>query len=211
MNVLLALSACMKRCAPIALIAFSSLCLAQESLQLKDIVALLEQHAVLRADFSVTKKTAAVSVPLVSEGYMVLTKEAGLLWKTEKPFADVFGFSKKSVGSVNDREQWIVKPNTYFAPMQDALEKFLAGNTIDFERDFFVSVSGDKNHWSVVAAPRSQNLSVRLSEIQCTGSRTVQSLRIVQPDGTTTEVTFHHAVSNPQLSSEDQQLLRSLQ
>ena len=59
----------------------------------EDILRTVKQPDVLTADFTLEKKTPAVTVMLKSRGRLVLSKEKGLLWMTTDPFEDCLGFS----------------------------------------------------------------------------------------------------------------------
>lgn len=184
--------------------------LASSALTLEEVAASLHRPALLSAGFDLVKKTAALTGALTAKGYFLLAADGRLLWVTQEPYDDVLGFSKAKVGAMDDAGRWQVKPNAYLSQVQSLVDQFLAGDRSELEKMFFLTVSGSREHWSILATPRAQNLSARLTEVLVRGGAHIEGLRIVDPQGTMTDIMFHGVQENPSVTEADQSYLDSL-
>lgn len=184
--------------------------LASSGLTLEEVAASLHRPALLCARFDLVKKTAALTGALSAKGYFLLAADGRLLWVTEEPYEDILGFSKTKVGALDDAGRWQVKPNAYLSQVQSLVDQFLAGDRSELEKMFFLTVSGSREHWSLLATPRAQNLSARLTEVLVRGGAHIVGLRIVDPQGTMTDIIFQGVQENPRVSEADRRYLDSL-
>ena len=159
---------------------------------------------VLTADFTLTKKTPA----LTSRGRLVLSQAKGLLWMTTEPFEDCLGFSAVKRGELDEKGGWITSPSAYAGQAVDVVQKLLTAESDELRNHFFLSPSGTPDHWQLLASPKGGQLENVLTEILLTGNDVLQSVQISQTDGSLTRIYFSR---NPQLRPRDTERLEALQ
>lgn len=180
------------------------------SLALQDILSTVRQPATLSAQFQLTKKTLSLSSSLNSRGRLLLDRKRGLLWITTTPFEDVLGFSATKSGALDENSHWKVTSQKSITQVTDFFEKIQTGQIEELQRLFFLTLTGTKTHWQVLASPRSNTISSRLVEILFSGSTHIDRIQIVETNGSITNIVFHNICENPIISASDDQFLDSL-
>lgn len=192
-------------------IGFTAAVAAAAPVTVEDILRIVKQPDVLTADFTLGKKTPAVTVMLKSRGRLVLSKEKGLLWVTTEPFDDCLGFSAVKRGELDEKGIWITSPSAYAGQAVDVVQKLLTAESDELRNHFFLSPSGTPDHWQLLASPKGGQLENVLTEILLTGNDVLQSVQISQTDGSLTRIYFSRVSRNPQLSPRDTERLEALQ
>lgn len=192
-------------------IGFTAAVAAAAPVTVEDILRIVKQPDVLTADFTLGKKTPAVTVMLKSRGRLVLSKEKGLLWVTTEPFDDCLGFSSAKRGELDEKGGWITLPSAYAGQAVDVVQKLLTAESDELRNHFFLSPSGTPDHWQLLASPKGGQLENVLTEILLTGNDVLQSVQISQTDGSLTRIYFSRVSRNPQLSPRDTERLEALQ
>ncbi len=180
-------------------------------LSVETLLATIEQPDALTADFTVEKRTPAVSVPLKSEGRLVLSKDKGMLWITTAPFEDALGFSKTKRGHLDDNGRWVVEASQAAGRALEMTQKFIAAGPEALKDHFFLSPSGTTADWQLLASPKGGTPAQFLTEVLLAGGKHLKRLQIVQTDGTITRIEFSHVNPSAVIAGEDHQRLESLQ
>lgn len=192
-------------------IGFTAAVAAAAPVTVEDILRIVKQPDVLTADFTLGKKTPAVTVMLKSRGRLVLSKEKGLLWVTTEPFDDCLGFSSAKRGELDEKGHWITSSSAYAGQALDVMHKILTAGPDELRNHFFLTPTGTQDHWQLLASPKGGQLANFLTEILLTGNDVLQSVQIAQTDGSLTRIYFSQVVRNPQLSPQDAERLEALQ
>lgn len=159
------------------------------------ISAQIEQHAVVRAEFSQTKQMAALKRPLVTTGRLLFSRHHGVLWQIEQPYRMSYILGEDRIveitadGARRERGLRDVPGLTQVGRIFRAL---LGANTSALRDAFDISVQGDPNRWDIKLKPREAQLAQFLSGLNLSGERFVETIRIDEAGGDSTVIRFRN-------------------
>lgn len=179
----------------IALLIPPSFCAAEPD-TLARISAQIEQHPVLRAEFTQTKQMAAMKRPLVTVGRLVYSRHLGVLWQIEKPYrmSYVLGEEKiVEIGADGVRRERGLGEVPGLAQVGRVFRAMLSADTSALREIFEASVQGDTAKWEIELKPRQSQLAQFMTGLQLSGGRFVDSIRIGETGGDTTLIRFRNS------------------
>ena len=158
--------------------------------------AQIEQHAVVRAEFTQSKQMAAMKRPLVTSGHLVYSRQHGVLWQIEQPFrmSYVLGEDKiVEIGADGVRRERGLRDVPGLAQVGRIFRAMLGANTNALREYFDATVQGDPAKWEIELKPRQPQLAQFLSGLQLSGGRFVDSIRINEAGGDATQIRFRNS------------------
>lgn len=158
--------------------------------------AQIEQHAVVRAEFTQSKQMAAMKRPLVTSGHLVYSRRHGVLWQIEQPFrmSYVLGEDKiVEIGADGVRRERGLRDVPGLAQVGRVFRAMLGANTSALREYFDATVQGDPAKWEIELKPRQPQLAQFLTGLQLSGGRFVDGIRIAEAGGDTTQIHFRNS------------------
>lgn len=174
---------------------------------LAQIGAQLEQHAVIRAEFTQRKQMAAMKRPLVTSGRLVFSRQHGVLWQIEQPLRISYVLGEErivEIGADGVRRERGIRDVPGLAQVGRIFRAMLGANSAALREQFDATVHGDSTQWEITLTPRNAQLAQFLTRLQLSGGRFVNDISIAEAGGDTTQITFRHtpganALSNAEL------------
>jgi hypothetical protein len=177
---------------------------------LSDIRARLDAHAVVRAEFVQTRTMTDLARPLVTRGRMVVWGAGGVIWQIEKPVRGTYVLRDDStleIAADGTRTVRSARDDRGAARIGRVLRAVLKGDakTLGEWFDAEPRVAGER--WTLALTPRQGPLAFYVKSVQVAGAEFVQSVRIVEENGDTTQMQFHNSRSDTAPSDEERRLL----
>lgn len=198
----------------VALLAFATglslPAVAQEDTALARITARVEQPELLRGAFEQARQVQGFRQPLRSSGHFVLSREAGVLWLTEKPFPSSLSVTSKGLVAENDGQ--VRRIDTEKEPglraVNTLLSDLIGGELARLERDFSIEIEHEDAHgWRLKLVPRGEPLNRVFDAIELQGAQYVESVSLAESNGDLSQISFSHLAKEPALSDAEMQRL----
>jgi hypothetical protein len=178
---------------------------------LGDIRARLDAHTVVRADFVQTRTMADLARPLVTRGRMVVWSAGGVIWQIEKPVRATYVLRDNStleIAADGTRTVRSARDDRGAARIGRVLRAVLKGDakTLGEWFDADPRIAGER--WTLALTPRQGPLAFYVKAVQISGAEFVQSVRIVEENGDTTQMQFHGSRGDAAPSDEERRLLK---
>jgi hypothetical protein len=169
---------------------------------------------VLRGRFTQERQLKGFDRPLISAGDFVLAPGAGLIWRTQRPFAIVTlitaaGLVQEVDGTETTRLTTARLP--FLASLYDLLGAALSGDWQVLATRFQVSRHGDARQWDLTLTPPegADPLTMPFRSITLRGGKYLDEVRIVRLDDDSDRLVFSdQTFSGAGLSEADAALLR---
>lgn len=172
--------------------------------------ARLDAHAVVRAEFVQTRTMADLQRPLVSRGRMVVWGPGGVIWQVEKPVRVTFVLREEStleIAADGTRTVRSARDDRGSARIGRVLRAVLKGDarTLGEWFDAEPRIAGER--WSLALTPRKGPLAFYVKSVQLSGGEFLDSVRIVEENGDSTQMQFHDSRGAAAPSDEERHLL----
>ena len=171
--------------------------------------AQIEQHAVIRAEFTQRKQIAAMKRPLVTSGRLVYSREFGVLWQIEQPLRISYVLGDERIVEIDAdgvRRERGVRDVPGLAQVGRVFRAMLGANSAALREHFDATVSGDPAQWQIELKPRSAQLAQFLTLLQLSGGRFVSDIRIAEAGGDTTQISLRNTQGAGALSDAEARL-----
>ena len=173
----------------------------------------LKISPVLKGEFEQTKTLKGFRNPLVSKGEFLVARGQGVWWHTRQPFESTLVvtktrlFTRNADGSASDLVDAQAEPG--LKQVNELIFSLLAADP-DALADRFAIVAQPvgADGWTLVLTPRDANLAKFLVRATLAGERDVQTVRIDEARGDTTQIRFSHQVPSAALSADEAARLR---
>ena len=155
----------------------------------------IEQHAVVRAEFTQTKQMAALKRPLVTTGRLVFSRSHGVLWQIEQPYRMSYLLGENRIVEMaadGTRRERGLRDVPGLAQVGRIFRALLGANTSALRETFEVGVQGDPARWEIDLKPRQAQLAQFLSGLHLSGGRFVEAIRIDEVGGDNTQIRFRN-------------------
>lgn len=146
----------------------------------------LAQHPSSRASFVETKTLAMLDAPIVSSGELRFQAPDHLEMRTLKPKPQTLVLEGNQLSAEIDGRTHHIDLDDHpdVAVLIDSIRATLTGDLDALRREYAVSLSGDRAHWSLHLVPSDARARARVSEIRIEGRRgQVRSIAVQQADG----------------------------
>ena len=139
----------------VAAIGLSALCTAY-ALDLAELSELLSQDRLVSGHFIQEKTLSGFPKPMRTEGSFYLDLDRGIVWVTEKPFANTIIFSEDGLRSKSQyaTSRLSSQEIPYLKTVNELILGMLAGQTARLQADFEIKLSGNSDHWTMHLTPR---------------------------------------------------------
>lgn len=170
---------------------------------------------VLRGHFTQDRELAGFAKPLRSEGSFVLAPGRGLIWRGEKPFANITIITSDGVLQIANGQEAMRLPASRvpgLSHLYEVLGAAVSGNIKPLQQTFVVTQSAAGAGWRVVLKPlHAENPAMsQLKSITMEGDRYVESVEVEKSGGDTDRITFSgHQVSTANLTADEMRLLKA--
>jgi hypothetical protein len=155
----------------------------------------MEQHAVVRAEFTQSKQVAALKRPLVTSGHLVFSRRHGVLWQIEQPYRISYVLGEEHIIEITadgTRRERGLREVPGLAQVGRVFRAMLGANTATLRELFEVSVQGSPDQWEIELKPRQAQLAQFLASLHLSGAHFVESIRISEASGDTTQIRFRN-------------------
>lgn len=175
--------------------------LASASAFADELIARIQQQLnpapVLRGEFVQTRELAGLKKPLKSSGRMLVDKNRGVLWKTEKPIAGTLRVSRQEIVQ-KDGQQILSRLSAEKEPVVKTIGSVLfalfAGDLATLERHFSHTGSLTQRDgqpgWALQLTPREPALARMIQRIELKGSSHAEEILLKTEAGDTTRIEF---------------------
>lgn len=173
---------------------------------LTDVRNRLTDAPVLRGEFLQTRQLAGIRKPLVAEGRFLVLRGQGVLWQTDKPFAQSLRVTPRELLQKDARGQTTrlsTDKEPVVATVSQVLMAVLGGDLAPLARLFEVKGSLDAQRWQLVLSPRQAGMAQLISEIRLTGNTLVDSVTLLSPGGDQTHIEMRRHLIASQPSAAD--------
>lgn len=171
--------------------------------------ALLSNEPVLRGEFFQEKMLQGFRNPLRSSGDFLISRDYGVIWDTQKPFASRTVLTKKSLfNQLPDGSRRVLldaQSSPAMATVNSLLLAVVSGDLARLSQQF---VRHEKfladGAWTLRLIPREPALGKIIAEIELLGDRHIRSIRISERGGDKTLIRFVELREQPEtLTSEE--------
>jgi hypothetical protein len=169
---------------------------------------LLQVSPVLKGEFEQSKTLKGFRNPLVSHGEFVVARGQGVWWHTRKPFESTLVvtqtrlFTRAADGSTNNVLDAQTEPG-----LREVNELVFSLLSADLDalavRFTVVAQPVGATGWTMTLTPRDANLAKFLVQATLAGDRDVQSVRIDEARGDSTQIRFSHQAPSAVLGADD--------
>ncbi|MCB1918129.1 MAG: outer membrane lipoprotein carrier protein LolA [Rhodocyclaceae bacterium] len=175
------------------LVAWSALCAATESWDLNRLMDLLAASAGGRVAFVEEKTIAILDHPVISRGEMRFTPPARLERLTREPGEEslVLDGDRLQIRRGDRHLDLELRNHPQAAAFIDSIRGTLAGDRAALERNFALSLAGNRDAWRLDLLPRDPELAELVLRIHVEGSAgRVARIEILQADGDRSDLRF---------------------
>jgi len=198
--------------AALALVAAASLAAPAASASAGDAVRLLHDRLklspVLRGDFEQAKTLKGFRNALVTKGEFLVARGQGVWWHTREPFESTLVvtrtrlFTRNPDGSANDVADAQSQPG--LQQVNELVFSLLAADLDTLADKFAIAAQPvGASGWSLVLTPRDAAIAKFLVRATLAGDRDVQSVRIEEARGDTTQIRFSHQQPSAALGADE--------
>ena len=157
-----------------------------EAWDLAALMHALAQHPSSHASFVETKTLAMLDAPIVSSGELRFQAPDHLEMRTLKPKPQTLVLDGNRLSAEIDGRTHHIDLDDHpdVAVLIDSIRATLNGDLGALQREYAVSLSGDRAHWRLSLVPSDARARARVSEIRIDGRRgQVRSIAVQQADG----------------------------
>ncbi len=180
------------------------------AITVQQIAAHVGKDSIIHAEFTQTRKLAALKRPIVSRGKVVVAGGQGIVWQIEHPYRATYVITKDTIAEVDqDGRRKSSQPERAHQSRQATklISSLLELNEITLSENFSVVVSGDIDQWAIHLAAR-DSLARFIAEITMQGGSFVDAVTIMETSGDSSHVRFHSITRNDPLSSQEVMLIQ---
>jgi len=170
----------------------------------------IEQHAVIRAEFTQTKQMQALKRPLITTGKMTYSRSHGILWQILQPYKISYVLGEDKIIEINDNE--LRKERSFrdvpgLAQVGRVFRAILGANASALHTYFDITAQGDAERWKLALIPRQPQLLKSLSLIELSGGQFIETIVITEASGDVATLRFQKTLGATALIESELQLL----
>jgi len=168
----------------------------------------LKSSPVLKGDFEQTKTLKGFKNPLISRGDFLVARGQGVWWHTQAPFETTLVVTKTRLATRNPDGSTTNLVDAQAEPglrqVSELIFSLLSADPDALAAKFdVVAQPVGAAGWSLVLTPRDANLARFLVRATLAGERDVQSVRIEEARGDTTQIRFSHQAPSAALTPDE--------
>jgi outer membrane lipoprotein-sorting protein len=205
-------AAALAACALVASSSFAAAPASAASMPAADAARLVRERLkvapVLKGEFEQTKTLKGFRNPLVSKGEFLVARGQGVWWHTQQPFETTLVvtktrlFTRNPDGSAGNLADAQAEPGV--KQVNELVFSLLAAD-LDALADKFdvVAQPAGAAGWTLVLTPRDASLAKFLVRATLAGERDVQSVRLEEARGDTTQIRFSRQIPSNALTTDE--------
>jgi hypothetical protein len=162
---------------------------------LNRIAGQIAQYPVIRAEFTQTRQMAAMKRPLVTTGAIVFSRSHGVLWQIAQPYRMSYVLGEDrivEIGADGARRERAMRDVPGLSQIGRVFRAMLGADAAALRDHFEVDARGDPGKWEIDLKPRDAQLAQFLTGLQLTGGRFVDTIRIGEAGGDSTQIRFRN-------------------
>ena len=153
--------------------------------ELEKSLARVMDYDVASGDFKQTKSVKKIKRDFVSTGVFLISKENGIIWKTQKPIVSELAVNK---GGVFERDakgvsrRVLSKENPVFADFSGHIQSLLSGNISELEKNFKIFYEKQKCGFKLGLVPREGIVRKAVANIVIDACENVDKVTVTNVD-----------------------------
>lgn len=196
----------MKKIVATVLMLWCSWC---SAVTLDDLQQRFSRMKVVRAAFEQTRQISGMAQPLRSSGQMLVSRDLGLWWHQQQPFAMTLVLNDQRMVQVvqNQPAQVITaQKNPQMFEFNHLMRALFQADKKVLEENFTIECRDlTLNSWQVVLTPKRSPLAKLFSLITLSGDDYLQAVEIHDRQGDVTRIVFSQQRTEPTVLSEQEQ------
>lgn len=170
----------------------------------------LNAHPVVRAEFTQTRRIAALEKPLVTQGRFLVSRGEGVAWQIEHPYRSSYVLKQDSILEVAADGTRTVRGERdagAAARINQLVRAATAGDDEAFTNWFQVQASLEGTRWRIALIPKQQQIAQYVRRVDVAGSEFVEEVEIESSNGDQTRLAFRNHRQGP-LSADERRLFQ---
>ncbi|MCX8661858.1 outer membrane lipoprotein carrier protein LolA [Gilliamella sp. B2911] len=198
---------CLVAFATTLLLTFSTI---TSAITLSDIQLLFSKNQVVRADFTQDRHINGLTSPIHSTGKMIISKELGLWWQQNTPFAMTLKMNQQRMEQrIEDQTPEIItaEKQPQLFQFNHLLTAIFTADKEMLENNFDITVTEQNNIWTLTLKPKLAPLNKIFKQIILSGESYLEKVTINDMQNDKTELTFKNHKTT-KLNQDEQLLFR---
>ncbi|QYN42522.1 outer membrane lipoprotein carrier protein LolA [Gilliamella sp. ESL0443] len=198
---------CLVAFATTLLLTFSTI---TSAITLSDIQLLFSKKQVVRADFTQDRYINGLTSPIHSTGKMIISKELGLWWQQNTPFAMTLKMNQQRMEQcIEDQTPEIItaEKQPQLFQFNHLLTAIFTADKEMLENNFDITVTEQNNIWTLTLKPKLAPLNKIFKQIILSGKSYLEKVTINDMQNDKTELTFKNHKTT-KLNQDEQLLFR---
>lgn len=180
------------------------------AITLSDIQLLFSKNQVVRADFTQDRYINGLTSPIHSTGKMIISKELGLWWQQNTPFAMTLKMNQQRMEQrIEDQTPEIItaEKQPQLFQFNHLLTAIFTADKEMLENNFDITVTEQNNIWTLTLKPKLAPLNKIFKQIILSGKSYLEKVTINDMQNDKTELTFNNHKTT-KLNQDEQLLFR---
>lgn len=180
------------------------------AITLSDIQLLFSKNQVVRADFTQDRYINGLTSPIHSTGKMIISKELGLWWQQNTPFAMTLKMNQQRMEQrIEDQTPEIItaEKQPQLFQFNHLLTAIFTADKEMLENNFDITVTEQNNIWTLTLKPKLAPLNKIFKQIILSGKSYLEKVTINDMQNDKTELTFKNHKTT-KLNQDEQLLFR---
>lgn len=180
------------------------------AITLSDIQLLFSKNQVVRADFTQDRYINGLTSPIHSTGKMIISKELGLWWQQNTPFAMTLKMNQQRMEQrIEDQIPEIItaEKQPQLFQFNHLLTAIFTADKEMLENNFDITVTEQNNIWTLTLKPKLAPLNKIFKQIILSGKSYLEKVTINDMQNDKTELTFKNHKTT-KLNQDEQLLFR---
>lgn len=168
----------------------------------------LASAEVVRGEFVQEKHLRSLAMPLTSRGQFVLSKQFGLLWQVQQPFAQSYRINGQGVALLTENGWQSQSGQSVAARQSQLFLSVLQGDQSALEADFNLELQGNAEQWTLQLLPKALFLQQIFKVIEISGGALVEQIELHESQGDRTLMRMLNSQADQQLLDDEQHVLQ---
>ncbi len=175
---------------------------------LREVRQRLTSEPVVRGAFEQRKTVKGFRNPLVSSGEFIVSRQRGVLWRTQEPFASTLVVTRDRVlaraadGSVARRLSANEEPAV--RAISETLFGVMAADLSALAQRFTIDGEAGRDGWRLVLLPRDAALARWVQRVELEGERFLRGVRLLEGSGDLTAIRLGRHSTGAALAADEE-------
>lgn len=172
----------------------------------QEVMAQLAAPAVLRGNFTQTRKIELIDMPLRSSGSFVLSS-MGLYWQQDEPLdTTLIADGERLLQRVGDGplQSIDIAQNPMVLTFSKTFLSIVAGSETEIRSNFDIDFTSEDEVWKIALTPTSYPMSEAIDSIVLRGREHIEALTVIGRSSDTTMISFTDLQTQPEQLTDDE-------